>query len=179
MVERLRKVVFGVAFCCASTCLAADWGGLLELATDYDDGDVNVVRLGLQKSWDSTWFESDMGHLSGFWKFGVGYWDGDDANTDDDELFELFATPVFQYRFSRFNAYLEAGVGAHLLSETKIADYDLSSTFQFGSHFGVGLLFGEHQQLDLSYRLQHLSNGGIEEPNDGIDLHVLHVGYRF
>jgi len=38
---------------------------------------------------------------------------------------------------------------------------------------------GEHQQFDLGYRFQHLSNGGIKKPNQGINLNEVHFIYHF
>ena len=66
--------------------------------------------------------------------------------------------------------YAEAGIGAHLLSETQINDHRRFSTaFQFGDHVGVGLRFGQRGEYDLGYRFQHLSNADIKKANDGIN----------
>jgi lipid A 3-O-deacylase len=44
---------------------------------------------------------------------------------------------------------------------------------------GFGLGFGDKGQYEISYRLQHISNGGIKTPNQGMNLHLLRLGYSF
>jgi len=39
--------------------------------------------------------------------------------------------------------------------------------------------FGRHGQYELGYRYQHISNAGIKRPNDGLNLHMLRLGYSF
>jgi hypothetical protein len=75
--------------------------------------------------------------------------------------------------------FAEAGIGAHLLSDTRIGNRDLGSAFQFGSLISLGVGFGERGQYELAYRFQHLGNTGIKQPNDGLKLHLLRLGYNF
>jgi hypothetical protein len=58
-------------------------------------------------------------------------------------------------------------------------DRRLGSAFQFADHIGFGILFGEHKQFELGYRFQHISNGGIKQPNQGLNLNLLHFVYHF
>ena len=77
--------------------------------------------------------------------------------------------------------YLEGGfIGLHLISPTFIyTGRKFGSAFQFGNHIGFGVRFGEHRQFDLGYRFQHMSNGGIKMPNQGINLSQTHFIYHF
>jgi hypothetical protein len=43
----------------------------------------------------------------------------------------------------------------------------------------VGLGFGDKGRYELMYRYQHLSNADIEDPNQGINLHLVSFGYVF
>ena len=52
-----------------------------------------------------------------------------------------------------------------------------STKFQFGDHIGVGARFGAANRHDLGLRLQHVSNGGIKNPNPGINLLLLRYQY--
>ena len=52
---------------------------------------------------------------------------------------------------------------------TNRCEPDLSQVLQFGSH----------QQYEAGYRFQHISNGGIKEPNPGINFHQLYLQYNF
>ena len=93
---------------------------------------------------------------------------------------EIGVTPVFRLqRNEKTGAYVEAGIGAHFLSRTSIGDKRFSTSFQFGDHFGVGYRFGAKGAYDVSYRFQHLSNGAIKHPNNGINFNQLRLQYHF
>ena len=80
------------------------------------------------------------------------------------------------WRNDRRWGYWEAGFGGYLLSKTiNNEDTRLPSSFEFGSHLGVGFALTNNQTLGVA--LQHLSNAGIKQPNGGIDL--LLVQYTF
>jgi lipid A 3-O-deacylase len=80
--------------------------------------------------------------------------------------FDLNATPV--WRSMNSWGYVEAGIGGYLLSKTiNSPEHRLPSSFQFGSHLGVGVRLGEGT---IGVALQHLSNAGLKQPNGGIDL---------
>ena len=84
--------------------------------------------------------------------------------------FDLNATAV--WRAERPWGYFEGGFGSYLLSKTiNNTENRLPSSFQFGSHLGVGFLLEKNHTLGLA--LQHLSNAGIKQPNGGIDLVLL------
>jgi hypothetical protein len=65
------------------------------------------------------------------------------------------------------------------LSETSLGERRFSTAFQFGDHLAIGYRFGGKGQYDLSWRFQHLSNGGIKQPNDGIDFFQARFQYHF
>jgi len=92
-------------------------------------------------------------------------------------------TPVFRWCQSRqatVSPYLEAGIGAHLLSRTSLnGERKFGTAFQFGSHLGVGIRFGPRHAYDLTYRFRHLSNASIRSPNNGINFSEIRFGYWF
>ena len=51
--------------------------------------------------------------------------------------------------------------------------------FQYGDHIGVGVRYGPRYRYDLGVRLQHLSNGGLADPNPGINFVQVRLAYRF
>jgi len=53
----------------------------------------------------------------------------------------------------------------------------VGSAFQFGEHLGFGYRFGVTGAYDLGYRFQHISNGNIKDPNDGINFHQIRLQY--
>lgn len=59
------------------------------------------------------------------------------------------------------------------------SDFTLGTAFQFADMTGVGLQFGNRQRYLAGYRFQHISNGGINEPNPGINFSQLYLQYNF
>lgn len=43
----------------------------------------------------------------------------------------------------------------------------------------LGLTLRLGQDLGVGYRFQHMSNGGIDKPNPGLDLHAFALNYHF
>jgi len=80
--------------------------------------------------------------------------------------------------FAVDRVFLEAGLGAHLLSNVRFSDLYLSTSLQFGSHIGAGIYFGRDRKFSLVYRFQHLSNASVKQPNPGIEFHLLQFGFR-
>jgi hypothetical protein len=156
----------------------------LSLGTDADSIDSDVYRLGLQNRWERTWFNGGAWHVGGYWDAEIAYIKADAEPGENDDLYDLSMTPVFRLQrdtalSSGVSPFAEAGVGAHLLSVTSLADRNFSTAFQFGSLLGLGLGFGKHGQYQLGYRFQHISNASIKRPNDGLNLHMLRLGYSF
>ncbi|HYQ70917.1 MAG TPA: acyloxyacyl hydrolase [Gammaproteobacteria bacterium] len=156
----------------------------LTAGTDEDSIDASIYRLGLQNRWEHTWFNGGAWNVGGYWDAELAYIDADAAHGENGDLYDLSLTPVFRMQrdtalSSGVSPFAEAGIGAHLLSETSLADRNYSTAFQFGSLLGLGLGFGRHGQYELAYRFQHISNASIKRPNDGLNLHMLRLGYSF
>jgi hypothetical protein len=49
---------------------------------------------------------------------------------------------------------------------------------QFTSFVTLGVEFGAKRNLAVAYRIQHMSNAGINEPNPGLNVHMLEFSYR-
>lgn len=149
-------------------------------AGSSDGSGTEMARVALQWDWKQRWFQGKDWHVGGFWDVGVGYWQRDATAAQNGDLFELGVTPVFRLQKNVLEGpYVEAGVGAHLLSQTSLGDKSFSTSFQFGSHLGIGYRFGARKAFDLSYSYQHLSNADIKKPNDGIDFHQIRLQYHF
>lgn len=144
--------------------------------------DTDMVRAGVQWDWGVKWFEHESWYLTGYWDLSLGYWHTDDK-LDNHDVVDLGFTPTFRLRSSAtsgFIPYAEFAVGAHYLSDKDISDKrKFSTNFQFGDHLGLGFMFGDKGQYDLSYRLQHLSNASIDSPNPGINFNQIRFQYHF
>lgn len=146
------------------------------------DNQVEINRLSI--SWDSRrkWLTEGDWHVVSSWQLDLGYWESSPSVENTNSLVDLGITPLFRLvnkTQSGLRPWLEGAIGAHLISETTIGDIDLSSTFQFGSHIAAGIRFGSLNKYDLAYRFQHLSNGGLKGKNDGINFHLISLGYHF
>lgn len=177
MMRRLGWILFTLLL--SGNVWAVD-GISLELGNgDYTD----TVRVGAIWDWDKQWFDEGDWLVTGFWEASVGSWQGRSGVGNNQTITDLGITPVFrlqQKQPSGFASYLEGAIGFHLISPTFVyANRQFGSAFQFGNHVGFGVRFGEHQQFDLAYRYQHLSNGSIKQPNQGINLNQVHFIYHF
>ncbi|MDB5854546.1 MAG: acyloxyacyl hydrolase [Herminiimonas sp.] len=141
-----------------------------------------AARVGAQWKWERSWWNSNGTRIGGYWDADIARWHGTRNDNIPDKvqnLWEIGVTPVFRFeRDTGLGPYAEAGIGAHLLS----AKYSnngrqLSTHFQFGDHIGVGYVFSN--RLDLGLRFQHFSNGGIEQPNSGVNFATLRASYAF
>lgn len=76
-----------------------------------------------------------------------------------------------------FPVTLEGGIGPTLLSQHDFGVKDFGIKLQFTSH--VGLNWDITSCVRLSYRFQHMSNGGLSGHNPGLNMHLLGISYLF
>jgi len=120
---------------------------------------------GIERAFDLRGFES---RLVG----QVSYWRGTQRPTDHGSLWDFSVTPTLRWTAPGTDAprfFAELGVGVHLLTATRINNERIFSTaFQFGEQAGGGFSFGPEHRYEIGAYLQHVSNGGIKKPNDGL-----------
>jgi opacity protein-like surface antigen len=152
------------------------------VSLEVGSGDkTNMARIGAQWKWQSRWFDTGSWHLGGYWDLQLGYWRGDNSAGGNVSLVDAGLTPTFRVQGSApTGPYLEAAIGFHYLTSKRIhANKRFGTNFNFGDHVGAGVRFGERGRYDLGVRLQHLSNGGIKQPNPGINFAQLRFQYHF
>lgn len=142
----------------------------IEFAVGQTGESDTTYRLGLQFNWGTSWWQSDVGRLTGYWSGAYTYWKGDETVSNN----SLSFSPVFVYEFSSqtVKPYIELGVGVAIFSGTEIEENDLGGAFQFEDRFGVGLRFAGGHEVGI--RATHYSNAGITSENDGIESYALH-----
>lgn len=161
-----------------ATCVAVD-----SISAEWAHGNrTQVVRVGAQWNWSSKWWQSNGTHIGGYWDADLAQWRGTrfgDTSDATQNITEAGFTPVFRFaRDDQLGLYGELGIGVHYLSGIYNNNGKrLSTHFQFGDHLGIGYVFSN--ALDLGLRFQHFSNGGYQEPNDGINFLALRVRYLF
>ncbi|MBD9423717.1 acyloxyacyl hydrolase [Pseudomonas sp. PDM15] len=133
-----------------------------------------VYRLGAQWDWDKSWWQSNVGRLTGYWDAGYTFWEGDETSSNH----SLSFAPVFVYEFAgeTVKPYVEAGIGVAAFANTELEDNDLGSSFQFEDRIGLGLRFSGQE---VGIRAIHYSNAGIKQPNDGVEAYTLHYRTSF
>lgn len=179
----LRTGTAALAIGCLLAILSTPGMAADSASVEFGSGDkTKMVRLGAQWKWNSMWWRSNGTHISGYWDFTLAQWRGNrfqniPGNTQ--HITSVGITPVFRWqKDSRRGFYLEAGIGAHLLSELyDNNDKQLSTNFQFGDHIGMGYVFAN--DADISLKIQHFSNASIKKPNDGVNFAVVRVTYPF
>ena len=162
---------------CGLTVHAAD---AYVLSAGHGDG-TTLVRASLVWPWEKRWFSDGDWHLTGYWEANAGLWKS--QNPGGKVVAEAGIAPVLRLRPNASGAtqpYWEAGIGPHLLSRTHVDDRrDLGSALLLAEHLGFGVTFGEKTRYDVGYRLQYLSNAGVNAANDGITLHELRLTYLY
>ena len=69
------------------------------------------------------------------------------------------------------------GVNPTVISKYTFGDEDLGGPIQFTSHIGIEFNFVQH--FAIGYRFQHMSNFVFYDPNPGLNLHMIEIGYLF
>ncbi len=114
----------------------------------------------------------------------IAYWRGNERPTDHKSLWEASVTPYLRWTSPAIGpvaVFAEAGVGASLLSATRInTERHFGSAFQFNEQGNVGVSFGPRNRYELAGFVRHVSNGGFKQPNNGITVFggVLRVGFE-
>jgi lipid A 3-O-deacylase len=145
---------------------------------------LNMVRLGATQDFPSSWqwFNSNGNAVSGYWDASIGAWQGREhagIPGERQHIVDVGLTPVFRWQAnSKKGWFAEGGIGVHLLSKTYNNRHDqLSTAFQFGDHLGLGYVFDN--RWEMTAKFQHFSNGGIKEPNSGVNLLMVRAAYRY
>lgn len=111
--------------------------------------------------------------LTGLLDTQIGYWSGDGAasNGANAAIATAAAAPLIRIQTTVHNTnlmpYLEGGVGLAFYSHDQIADNQLGASWGFENKVGVGLIFGETKQYDISYHYVNFNNYHLYHQNDG------------
>jgi len=150
-------------------CFTAQAAGV-EFGVGQTPDSTMTYRLGMQFDWDKSWWQSDVGRLTGFWTGAYTYWDGDKTSSNN----SLSLSPVFVYEFAgqSVKPYIEAGIGVAFFSHTELEDNDIGQSFQFEDRLGFGARFAGGHEVGI--RATHYSNAGLSKNNDGVESYSLH-----
>jgi hypothetical protein len=143
----------------------------LSLELGHGSHGVDLWRVGAQWKQEPAHWMAGHPSWSWHWDVVVGGWTGDHGTVHD-----FGVTPVFRYAKAAQGPYVEGAIGFHILSDSHInSDLGFSTRFQFGDHLGAGYHLGKY---DWQLRLQHISNGGMRNPNPGVNFLELRLQYH-
>lgn len=153
-------------------------------AAGRSDGEVVVGMIALDYHFDWQRALGERGVISPYCEFLLGYWEGEEGHTGVTSLHEAAVSLLLRYRYIRqplstFHPYVDAGIGLHYLTEDRIESKELGRNWQAGSNIGIGLLFPRDERFELGLRLRHLSNGGTDDSNWGVNQLLARFGVRF
>lgn len=162
----ITRITFWLFFLSAISVASVAADDSVELTFGKASDGIDVYRVAWRKPWLSRWLVSEAGEFTGFHVVSFNHWEA-----GDDSLNAIAYSPVFVYRFNAAPiSYVKFGIGGAYLSDTSIKNRNLSSYYQFEDQIGAGWTWDVH---DLSLVYMHYSNGGIEDPNHGINMIVL------
>ncbi len=176
-----RAIAAAVLCATAAAANAAD-NASLDISPGYGD-DVDVLALMVTFDRGAPLVERATWRLTAQYEFGVTVFHGTRTDIGGYKTIAGFgAMPVLRAEWpqGRWPVFVEAGIGAMLLTHTKLQlDHQFSTAFQFGEVLGVGTRFGDRSQYELGLRLQHMSNADIKAPNNGLTWGALRFAWKF
>lgn len=70
----------------------------------------------------------------------------------------------------RVPLFVDLGLSPTVIGGSTYGDQDFGTSFNFTSHIALGLRFGQTKNHVVKLRYQHISNGGFDEVNPGINM---------
>lgn len=173
MAFRLLILIAGLA---ASACANAISGTSVEIG--HGNASTEAARVGVRWDLDKRWALGKGWIASGFLQADLGILQGSGAGKQN--LWQVGVTPVIRLRSGVSRFFLEGGIGAQYVSAERLnSNRSFGSNLLIGDHIGFGWNFGDKDSYEFGYRLQHISNADLAEPNDGISLHLIRLGYNY
>lgn len=90
---------------------------------------------------------------------------------------QLALGPIAVWRSPESPWRVSAGLQPTLINDENLAGRDMGGPFQVTIHLATGFDLGKRAFLELQWR--HVSNAELYDKNDGIDVQVLSLGWRF
>jgi len=80
--------------------------------------------------------------------------------------------PVVRLTHQRWGTrlFVDAGLSPTAIDGARYGDRDFGTSFNFSSHLGLGFRFGAKENQFIKLRYEHISNGGIDRDNPGVNM---------
>ncbi len=144
----------------------------------YGDEQMQTAQVSLRWNWNKYWSLSKIWNASGFWEAGLGYMQSKGAGKRN--VWDIGFSPIFRLSPGVSRFFLEGGIGARYLTHDQLNDSrQLGSKLLFSDILGFGWNLGEKDRYELGYRYQHFSNANLANPNEGVNLHMIRLGFNY
>jgi lipid A 3-O-deacylase len=97
------------------------------------------------------------------------------GNANAKNAYHLGMVPMLRWQSGAF--FVEGGIGATFFSRTQFGNRNISTSFQFQDHLGVGYHLTPATSVGLRYT--HYSNADIKKPNPGLETWQFTLRTRF
>lgn len=188
MPRSLRRTLFslvaGLALVLPSPASAGDRSGLQELAftTAYgfsDRGGIQVIPLYARAAWlFPDVIDEPLASVNLNFKWFLEPWIAG-VTSHKQNAIEFGITPIgLKLEYDAGQQVVPFLIGGIGVMYTGLGGYDLSGPFEFASFGGAGieLFLTDQIAMSFSWRIRHISNAGIEEPNRGLNTQFVMVG---
>lgn len=131
---------------------------------------VQSANVGLIWELDRKWQVLDDAQVSVFTEASIGRWHVDDAGGSARSTnTQIGFTPTVRLTFpGEIGWFTELGIGLNFIVPIyRSNERRFSTVFNFGDHIAVGARPWGPSGSEISLRIQHFSNAGIEHPNPG------------
>lgn len=152
-------------------------------STEFATGNKSqFVRVGAQWNMQQSWLRSAQSEVWGYWDLTLADWRENKYQNvpgASKNFIDIGFTPTARWQaLNHQGIYAEAGLGPHINSGVYNNNgRRLSTHLQFGTVLGVGYVMANG--LDFAIRAEHFSNGGIKQPNNGVNVAIAKIGYKF
>lgn len=166
MIRKPAKLAILLASVCSVPAMASPW--MVDAARgngvqSFAVGTAVLDRRDVHPEWGWS--------LDRLWVARAAYWNAEHPKPHGKHLWDFSLMPTLRLAprsQETLQPFVEAAVGAHLLSTTRIDNRSLSTAFQFGEQLAIGVRVSGRVPVVISLRGEHVSNGGIKEPNPGV-----------
>jgi len=138
---------------------------------------------GWQWDWKSHWQLAESLSLTGYWELSLGRWYAENSWHHSERVWTTQIATIPAVRLTdawQPDWYADFGVGPSLLVPLYITrERTFSTEFNFQTHLAIGRTLGMRGQHDLSVRIDHYSNAGLDQPNPGVTLYEMRYSLHF
>lgn len=159
----MRKILIIALFLCTYS-FAFD---KVSVGYGANSKDIDVYNISLQKNLEYKLLDNTNLKI----EISAEYVDG-----KNDDLIIMSTQPLISYDINE-TFYIEAGLGIAYFSEEHLDEKSFGINFQFKQSIGFGYKINKDFESTLKY--SHYSNADLNSKNDGIDLVMLQLVYKF